>query len=1050
MEYIAAVPPMVVLGLPRTHASTRNPQYDPNAGRNSWAARSVRVSLRLLLAIFIAGASLLAPSRSYAQVCEIKSATQATCLSPGAPCNAGGGAKGTCRQLSDECECYVPQSTPGECGPQPLIPCTNYQCVNSEWKTFFKAGACTVGGQNGECAACGLAPSQAFYCAGPYTIHAEVSGLNSGNTLVLGEASDAGCRVTVSVTTNGTFVFPVRPLNGEPYGVSVLTQPAGQSCAVGSNGSGTMNGASVTVPVMCLSTSSWVPIGPAPVANPGPGEGGNAGAVNVAAADPTNAAVIYLGGAGGGIWKTSNAGAETPVWQPLTDNVPATSAPPKNQASLQVGGSPHSLSVHPANDSLIQGVVYYSGAGVLQSSQAGAPGSWSLLGSSQFDHQGMSAIAVHPTKQQVAYVATGVGLYNTTDGGQTWTLVAGLPTSGVYDVIYARFNPKVLFVSVQGNSGPAANLNGVYRSIDGGTKWKLLTKLPNSALSQGTYPNDVDGAIQMDTGPNKAVYVSMLTVGNDPSNPGKFAITAVQRFQSLDRGDTWTALAASPGGLETRSWHQLIAVDPQNDQHLFVNDSYSLYESTNGGQAWARADVNQQSSIFPNWGGGIGYDWKTVSFDANDKVLATADQGIFRYDPLGTVRQNWNSLIGNLKITTFYTTTLNTQTIAGTAQDQYGAMAGNNAQLDAVWQYTGTGGETGKVLLPATGTGYAYVYNPLDGNNNLVWRTQLTPQTPIQPSTQWTPIFTQNIYGLGNGNNYGFAYTSQKAFVMDPYNVSRLLAGADQVYETTSADRTSPPPMWSAIGPLPPPVPAGTAGSYVTAIAIAPSASNYVYVATSDNHVWVTQSDGRSSNGQLCNAQLCDGWTENDSGMYDPQNIGAVVSMSVDPNNPQHAFAVTSQWWGTSQVWELGQPSPSGQQTWVSRSGPGNLTVFSIFVNWRYSPPNLYIGTDRGVFSASNSSSAASWTPFGSGLPNVQVFDLQSAPWATLPPTTVLAAATFGRSAFEIALVEPPTTRPSPALRRQAAPGWVPPMRPPWAEGRQGIPPRPPAPPPKP
>jgi hypothetical protein len=480
---------------------------------------------------------------------------------------------------------------------------------------------------------------------------------------------------------------------------------------------------------------------------------------------------------------------------------------------------------------------------------------------------------------------------------------------------------------------------------------------------------------------------------------------------------------------------------------VFVNDSYSLYESTTGGQAWTQADVAQQSSIFPNWGGGIGYDWKTVSFDANDKVLATADQGIFRYDPLGTVGKNWDSLIGNLQITTFYTTTLNSQTIAGTAQDQYGAMAGNNAQLNAPWQYIGAGGETGKVLLPVSGTGYAYVYNPLsDGNNDLVWRTQITPQTPLQSASGWTPIFAQNIYGLGGGN-YGFAYTSQKAFVMDPYNASRLLVGADQLYETTNADSASPAPKWNAIGPLPPVVPAGTAGSYVTAVAIAPSASNYVYVATSDNHVWATQSDGRSSNGQLCNAQLCDGWTENDNGMYDPGNIGAVVSMSVDPTNSQHVFAVTSQWWGTSQVWELGSPSSSGQQTWVSRSGPGNLTVFSIFVDWRFSPPSLYIGTDRGVFNATSPSSSSSWTPFGSGLPNAQVFDLQSAPWVSSPPTTVLAAATFGRGALEIGLVGPPTTHPSPPPPRPAAPGWTPPMRPPWAEGTQGIPPRPPTPP---
>ena len=49
-------------------------------------------------------------------------------------------------------------------------------------------------------------------------------------------------------------------------------------------------------------------------------------------------------------------------------------------------------------------------------------------------------------------------------------------------------------------------------------------------------------------------------------------------FQATDdQGNTWKALSSSPGALETRAvYHQLIAVDPKNDMHVFVNDSYSL------------------------------------------------------------------------------------------------------------------------------------------------------------------------------------------------------------------------------------------------------------------------------------------------------------------------------------------------------------------------------------------------------------------------------------------------------------------------------------------
>jgi len=59
---------------------------------------------------------------------------------------------------------------------------------------------------------------------------------------------------------------------------------------------------------IALSSSSWTPIGPAPTSN-GPIAGGGAisGRINAVAADPTNANIIYVATAAGGVWKTTNA-----------------------------------------------------------------------------------------------------------------------------------------------------------------------------------------------------------------------------------------------------------------------------------------------------------------------------------------------------------------------------------------------------------------------------------------------------------------------------------------------------------------------------------------------------------------------------------------------------------------------------------------------------------------------------------------------------------------------------------------------------------------------
>ena len=80
-----------------------------------------------------------------------------------------------------------------------------------------------------------------------YTISAAVSGLTG--TLVLQD--NGGNNLTV--TTNGTFPFTTQIASGGTYAVTILTQPSGQTCTLGSGSSGTATG-NVTVTVTCSAT----------------------------------------------------------------------------------------------------------------------------------------------------------------------------------------------------------------------------------------------------------------------------------------------------------------------------------------------------------------------------------------------------------------------------------------------------------------------------------------------------------------------------------------------------------------------------------------------------------------------------------------------------------------------------------------------------------------------------------------------------------------------------------------------------------------------------
>src|SRR5262249_2788521 len=118
---------------------------------------------------------------------------------------------------------------------------------------------------------------------------------------------------------------------------------------------------------LVVSSTKWTLIGPEPTDTPYTVPI-VAGRISALAVDPTNPNVVYAGAAGGGVWKTTDAGTH---WTPLTDSQP----------SLAVG----SLAIDPSNHSTIYAgtgeenfsLDSYYGAGILKSTNAGS--SWTQI-----------------------------------------------------------------------------------------------------------------------------------------------------------------------------------------------------------------------------------------------------------------------------------------------------------------------------------------------------------------------------------------------------------------------------------------------------------------------------------------------------------------------------------------------------------------------------------------------------------------------------------------------------------------------------------------------
>ncbi|TMD81981.1 MAG: hypothetical protein E6I78_14365, partial [Chloroflexi bacterium] len=167
---------------------------------------------------------------------------------------------------------------------------------------------------------------------------------------------------------------------------------------------------------------AWSFIGPKPVVNatncctntappqPWAVYGNVGGRITSLVTDPNNAAVVYAGTAGGGVWKTTNSGS---TWTPLTDT----------QASLAIGA----LGIDPTGQVIYAGTGEDNlsdsqfGQGILKSIDGGA--TWALLGQATFAGHAIGSIAVDRTTSgatQRVLVASSIGLFVSLDGGASW------------------------------------------------------------------------------------------------------------------------------------------------------------------------------------------------------------------------------------------------------------------------------------------------------------------------------------------------------------------------------------------------------------------------------------------------------------------------------------------------------------------------------------------------------------------------------------------------------------------------------------------------------
>jgi len=306
----------------------------------------------------------------------------------------------------------------------------------------------------------------------------------------------------------------------------------------------------------------WRPIGPF-----------RGGRTKAAAGVPTSPGVFYVGAVNGGVWRTVDYGR---TWTPIFDDQPTGSI-----GAIAVALSNPDV-IYVGSGEGLQRPDLSTGDGVYRSVDGGR--SWKHLGLRE--GQQIPQIAVDPKDPNRLFVAVlghpygpneERGIFRSIDGGETFqrVLYKDADTGGA-DVVIDPANPRVVYAALwEARQAPWENGefsgpgSGLYKSADGGTTWKALTRgLPD-------FERDGLGRIGLGIAPSRSsrLFATVAT------KQGGFL------YRSDDAGESWARICDDPRVVERADDFAEVKVDPVNPDIVYTA-SVVTWKSTDGGRSF--------------------------------------------------------------------------------------------------------------------------------------------------------------------------------------------------------------------------------------------------------------------------------------------------------------------------------------------------------------------------------------------------------------------------------------------------------------------------------
>jgi hypothetical protein len=769
-----------------------------------------------------------------------------------------------------------------------------------------------------------------------------------------------------------------------------------------------------------------------------------AGRVTAMANGPScgpGACPVYVGAAGGGIWRTPDGLAGTPQWQFVSGSF-ATNA----IGSLVVDpNDPSGQTLYAGTGEPNVSVDSEAGMGIYKSTDGGS--SWTLLpGSAQFQGRAVSSIALPPDGSILAGIARAVrgvssviggatsnppggvafGVWKSTDGGATFTNASGSLGSirGVNEVRVDPNSGTTYYASFLGE--------GVWRSSNAGLLWTQIKNplnLPNNANN-----TDRSEFALANAGGTTRMYVGIGASGGPPArfyrannaqtatNASFVDMTSAQNVNYCG-GQCWYDNAVfSPAGFPDVVY--LLGSFDYGQDHG-VSNARAVLLSTDGGTTWSdltqdgtpihanythpdqHAIVVNPSNPFQYWegsdGGVVRSDGKFADASGKCDKRGLSPAGVaYCKSLLSRVPNQLNTVNQGFS-------TLQFMSLSASEQRPQNNFQGGT-QDNGTWQFTGStvvatqemygdGGQSGfgaadDSLRVNTFTGQASDVNFRNGDpTRWVVATGVILSSP-EGSYFYPPVVADPNPAAGGTIFQG----SFSVWRTQDWAGNRDYLEANCPEFTTPAGNTN---CGDFVRIGPPGATDLTSAAYGSRAGGAVAAISRSTDPANTGSAWVATGAGRVFISDNIDAPAASvGFTriDNVSGGTSPARFP--TSISVDPANPHHA-------WISYSGYNSNTPSQPGHvfsvtwngstATWTKLDGTSFPDLPATGLARDSVTGDLYVSTDFGVLRLANASST--WTVAGSGLPMVEVPGLTIVPGARL-----LYAATHGRGAWLLQL----------------------------------------------